>query len=58
MTPDFIRKFHIYEILTTTSINNCKSRQDIIDRLERIYLDYHFGDKLYQGLLVSNEKNS
>ena len=56
MTPDFIRKFHIYEILSTTSINNCKSRQEIINTLEKLYLDYHFGDKLYQGLLVSNEK--
>ncbi|MCL5128362.1 YafY family protein [Algibacter sp. L4_22] len=56
MTPDFIRKFHIYEILTKTSINNCKSRQEIINTLETLYLDYHDGDKLYQGLLVSNEK--
>ncbi|MGB1313696.1 MAG: helix-turn-helix transcriptional regulator [Bizionia paragorgiae] len=56
MTPDFIRKFHVYEILSKTSINNCKSRQEIIDILEQTYLDYHLGDKLYQGLLVSNEK--
>lgn len=56
MTHDFIRKFHIYEILSATSINNCKSRQEIIKTLEKTYLDYHVGDKLYQGLLVSNEK--
>lgn len=56
MTPDFIRKYSIYTLLLNTSINNCISRKEIINSLEKLYFDYHEGDKLFQGLLVTSEK--
>ncbi|AEG99878.1 YafY family protein [Lacinutrix sp. 5H-3-7-4] len=56
MTPDFIRKYHIYKLLVKTSITNCISRKAIIQSLENTYYNFHEGDKLYQGLLITSEK--
>ncbi|WP_290698220.1 WYL domain-containing protein [Lacinutrix sp.] len=56
MTPDFIRKYHIYNLLVKTTINSCISREMILESLKNQYEDYHRDDKLYQGLLVTSEK--
>lgn len=56
MTPDFIRKYQIYKLLSKTNINSCISRKDILQSLKNEYEDYHKGDKLYQGLLILHEK--
>lgn len=56
MTPDFVRKYHIYKLLRGTTLNSCVTREYIIKSLATYYYDHHRDDKLYEGLLITSEK--
>lgn len=55
MTPDFIRKYHIYQLISNASVTSYVSKDQIQNLLEDLY-QLHLGDKLYEGLLKTNER--
>lgn len=55
MTPDFIRKYHIYQLISNASVTSYVSKDQIQNSLEDLY-QLHLGDKLYEGLLKTNER--
>lgn len=55
MTPDFIRKYHIYKLISRAASAAYVSKVQIQNYLENLY-QLHLGDKLYEGLLKTNER--
>lgn len=55
MTPDFIRKYHIYKLIAKASETTYVSKSKIQESLTNLY-ELHFGNKLYEGLLKTNER--
>lgn len=55
MTPEFVRKYHIYQLLTKTSENSCVSKGSIRFSLENVY-EQNRGSKLYDGFIKNNDR--
>jgi len=55
MTSDFIRKFHIYKLVSKHSNNSFISKQQIKSKLKAIY-ELNFENPLYIGLTKISEK--
>jgi hypothetical protein len=55
MTPEFIRKYHIYKLISNHKSNSYISKRDIIDKLNSLY-EINFENPLYVGLTKLSEK--